>query len=69
MTVSIEKISTAKVAGQYKNTSLDTLKSACDFRLVQVGPAVIRWNNGNTETVSSVKLKTLQSKYTWKADF
>jgi hypothetical protein len=55
--------------GNYKKTDLDTKKENADFRLVNIDPYIIIWNNGITNKVSKVELKKLQNEYNWITDF
>jgi hypothetical protein len=63
------KTQNAQVAGKYTETTLDNEKQTVDFRLLQVSPNYIQWNNGGKEIVSAFKLASLQKKHTWLADF
>lgn len=55
--------------GEYKPTSVDTAKAAAEFRLINVSPYVIRWNDGRQDTVNARQLKKLQATHTWMTDF
>lgn len=54
---------------EYIPTTVDEQKTKVDFLIMQVGPYVIKWQNGNIQTVTERKLKTLQKSYTWATDF
>ncbi len=57
------------IMGNYKKTSVDLLKEAADFRLLQTTPYVIKWKNGKIEKVHGAKLKKLQKTHSWTTDF
>lgn len=63
------KVQNAQPLGQYKRTSIDAAKEQADFLLLQVSPYVIRWANGQTETVNKRKLNKLQKEFSWHTDF
>lgn len=50
-------------------TAVDQAKAAAAFRLLQVGPNVIRWQDGRTERVSERQLAKLQAAHAWAPDF
>ncbi len=69
MVTTIIKTRNAMPHGQYVRTSVDDMKDATDFRLLQVGPYVIRWRGGTTERVTERKLTKLQAIHSWAPDF
>lgn len=70
MKVTITHIPSALKMGIYKETSEDVRKREADFRLLQVGPYVIRWKDGRTETVNKRALEKLQKQHpNWVTDF
>lgn len=68
-TVRFVKTQDAQPMGTYVPTAVDATKAAVDFRLISVGPYVIRWKNGDTQRVTERQLKTLQLAHTWATDF
>lgn len=51
-------------------TTLDQKKKEADFRLLQVSPYVVRWQNGKQETVNKRQLNKLQNNHpNWMTDF
>lgn len=69
MNATLTKTQSAQQMGEYKPTAIDAEKAAADFRLLQVGPCVIRWRNGRTETVGRAQLAKLKKAHTWATDF
>lgn len=63
------KTQNAQQVGAYKATEIDAKKEAADFRLINVNPNVIRWNDGRQETVNKRTLAKLQAVHNWAADF
>lgn len=63
------KIKEAQKLGEYKETLIDENKKTSDFRILQMSPVYIRWNDGKGEIVSKTKLKSLQKTNTWATDF
>lgn len=69
MKATCTKTQSAQTMGEYKPTAIDAAKAAADFRLLQVCPCVIRWQDGRTETVTRPQLTKLQQAHTWATDF
>jgi hypothetical protein len=63
------KTQSAQPAGEYKPTAIDAAKAAAEFRLLQVSPNVIRWQDGRTERVTTRQLAKLQAAHAWACDF
>lgn len=63
------KTQEAQKLGQYKETLIDQNKKSVDFRIMQMSPIYVRWNDGVREVVSKTKLKSLQNTHTWTTDF
>ena len=60
---------TSVTLGTYKTTQIDSTKTNADFRLTQVAPNYIVWQDGKSEIVTSAKLKKLQAQFSWVTDF
>lgn len=67
--VTFIKTQNAQPTGVYQPTTVDAAKGAADFRILQVGPIVIRWQDGRTETVTKRQLAKLQTVHTSMTDF
>ena len=65
----IAKVADRQKAGAYQPTSIDTMKTKVDFRIMQVDPYVILWRNGVTEYVNWRTLNKLKKSHTWCTDF
>jgi hypothetical protein len=55
--------------GTYKPTALDHAKAAAAFRLVNIGPNLIVWQDGRRERVTERQLAKLQAAHSWATDF
>lgn len=69
MTTTFTKTKEAQTLGTYKTTQIDSTKTNADFRLTQVAPNYIVWQDGKSEIVTSAKLKKLQAQFSWVTDF
>ncbi len=69
MTATVTKTHSAQPVGTYVPTNVDARKAAADFLLIQVGPNVIRWQDGRQERVSARQLTRLQATHSWHTDF
>jgi len=67
--MAITQIQIAQVLGQYKSTSVDTLKSVVDFTIEQMNPIYIRLNSGESKIVTKRELLKMQSSMTWTTNF
>lgn len=69
MKVTFTKVQDAQPKGEYQPTAVDAAKAAASFRLVNVSPNIIVWNDGRQQTVNARELKKLQAAHTWATDF
>jgi hypothetical protein len=68
-TATLTKIKAAQPMGEYTPTAVDRTKAGVDFRLINVGPNVIAWQDGRRERVTNRQLAKLQAAHTWATDF
>ena len=65
----LTKTQEAQTIGNYKATLVDEKKANADFRLTQVNPFYIKWNNGKGQIVTKRELNRLQKIHTYETDF
>lgn len=68
MTTTFTKTKEAQTLGTYNNTQIDSAKTNAAFRLTQVAPNYIVWQDWKSEIVTSAKLKKLQTQFSWVTD-
>lgn len=65
----LTKIKDAQPMGDYKPTTVDQIKASADFRIINLGPNIIAWQDGRRERITDRQLDKLQKSHSWAADF